>query len=153
MSLGSDVGMVPARILIVDDSADNSELLQIMLDWEGFVTTIAGSGEEALASVAATPPDLVLLDLGLPGLNGYEVTSQMKGDLATKDIPVMIISGRGDDATRLRILSAGAVDFLLKPVARADLCQRVRSALRLQPACLGAGQAAFTAPLDQAKPL
>jgi DNA-binding response OmpR family regulator len=138
MSVGSGVCMSRARILIVDDVRDNSELLQIMLNWEGFVTQIAGSGEEALASVAAEPPDLMLLDLGLPGLSGYEVTSQMKGNVATKDIPVVIISGRGDDATRMRVLSAGAVDFIVKPIDRADLCQRVRNALRLKTAGLSA---------------
>ena len=127
----------PAQILIVDDVPDNSELLQIMLNWEGFVTRIAGSGEEALASVAAAPPDLVLLDLGLPGLSGCEVVSQMKSNIATKHIPVVIISGRGDDATRQRAMSAGAVDFLLKPIDRANLCQRVRSALGLEAARLG----------------
>ena len=131
MSPGSDNRSGPARILIVDDACDNSEVLQIMLNWEGFVTQIASSGEEALASVAAAPPDLMLLDLSLPGLSGYEVTSQMKGNVATKDIPVVIISGRGDDATRMRVMKAGAVDFILKPVDRADLCQRVRSILRL----------------------
>jgi DNA-binding response OmpR family regulator len=132
MSVGShvsDVSRAPARILIVDDVRDSSELLQIMLNWEGFVTQIADTGEQALASVAAEPPDLVLLDLGLPGLNGCEVTSQIKGNIASRDIPVMIISGRGDDATRMRALNAGAVDFILKPVARADLCRRVRNIL------------------------
>jgi len=130
MSVGSEIATPAARILIVDDVSDSSEVLQIMLNWEGFVTQIASSGEEALASVAAEPPDLVLLDLGLPGLSGCEVTSLLKNGFATKDIPVMIISGRGDDATKLRAMNAGAVDFMLKPVARADLCQRVRNILR-----------------------
>jgi len=127
----------PARILIVDDSCDNSELLQIMLNWEGFVAVTAASGEEALASVAAEPPDLVLLDLSLPGLNGLQVIGQMKGNLTTRDIPIVIVSGRGDDATRLRVLNAGAADFILKPVDRADLCQRVRNALGINAAGLG----------------
>jgi DNA-binding response OmpR family regulator len=129
MSAPSDIAAAPARILIVDDSSDNSELLQIILNWEGFSSQIAGSGEEALASVAAEPPDLVLLDLGLPGLSGAEVIDQMKGNLATKNIPVIVISGRGDDVTRRRVLQAGAADFILKPVERADLCQRVRNVL------------------------
>jgi diguanylate cyclase len=138
MSVGCDASLAPARILIVDDAPDNSEVLQIMLRWEGFVTQIASSGEEALASVAATPPDLMLLDLGLPGMNGWEVTSQMQGNLASRDIPVLIISGRGDAATRLRALNAGAVDFILKPVGRADLCERVRKSLRLKRGDLAA---------------
>jgi CheY-like chemotaxis protein len=130
MNGGAEVGATSARILIVDDGPDNSEVLQIMLKWEGFTTQIASSGEEALASVAAEPPDLMLLDLGLPGMSGWDVTSQMKGNPATRDIPVIIVSGRGDDATRLRVKNAGAADFILKPVGRADLAQRVRDALR-----------------------
>ena len=112
----------PRRILIVDDSRDNRELLQIMLNWEGFVTVLAGSGEEALASVASAPPDVVLLDLGLPGLSGCDVTTQLKADVATSGIPIVIISGRDDDVTRKRLLAAGAADFLVKPIDRADLC-------------------------------
>lgn len=131
MSAVPDVGKIPARILIVDDGPDNSEVLQIMLKFEGFTTQIAGSGEEALESVAAQPPDLMLLDLGLPGLSGWEVTSRMKTNPATCSIPVIIVSGRGDDATRLRVKNAGAADFILKPVGRADLSQRVRNALSL----------------------
>jgi diguanylate cyclase len=129
MSEGSEASVPAARILIVDDGPDNRELLQIMLRWEGFATQMAGSGEEALASVAAQPPDLMLLDLGLPGMSGWEVTSQMHGNPATRDIPVLIISGRGDDATRMGVMNAGAVDFILKPVGRADLCERVRRSL------------------------
>jgi diguanylate cyclase len=138
MSAASEAGVDGARILIVDDGPDNSELLQIMLRWEGFATETAASGEEALASVAAQPPDLMLLDLGLPGVDGCEVTSQMQGNLATRHIPVMIISGRGDDATRKRVLNAGAVDFILKPVGRVDLCERVRKVLRFKRSDLAA---------------
>lgn len=130
MSGAPAVGKIPARILIVDDGTDNTEVLQIMLKWEGFTTQIAGSGEEALACVAAGAPDLMLLDLGLPGMSGWDVTSQLKGNPSTRDIPVIIVSGRGDDATRLRLKNAGAADFILKPVGRADLSQRVRDVLR-----------------------
>ena len=138
MNTSPNIAANPVRILIVDDAPDNSEILQIMLNWEGFVTQIASSGEEALASVAAEPPDLMLLDLGLPALGGCEVTSQMSGNAATKNIPVIIISGRSDAATRLRVMSAGAVDFIVKPVERADLCQRVRNVLSLKAANLNA---------------
>lgn len=132
MSAPPHVGKIPARILIVDDGPDNSEVLKIMLEWEGFTTQIAGSGEEALACVATKAPDLMVLDLGLPGLSGWDVTSQLKSNPATRDIPVIVISGRGDDATRLRVKNAGAADFILKPVGRADLSERVRNALSLK---------------------
>jgi DNA-binding response OmpR family regulator len=134
MTLGSGMPAIPPRILIVDDAPDSRELLEIMLNWDGFVTLTAASGEEALASVAEQPPDLMLLDLGLPGLGGCEVTIQMKGNISTKDIPIMILSGRSDDATRKRVLGAGAADFMVKPTDRSDLCQRVRNILRLKTA-------------------
>ena len=126
-----DTTAPPKRILIVDDGEDNRELLKIILNWEGYVIQTAASGEQALASVAEAPPDLILLDLILPGLSGCEVTAQMKANLDTEQIPIMILSGRSDDATRRLALSAGAIDFITKPVDRADLCQRVRRALRL----------------------
>ena len=121
----------PARILIVDDGEDNRELLRVILDWEGYVTQTAASGEQALASIAQAPPSLVLLDLIMPGLSGCEVTVQMKANPDTEQIPIIVISGRSDEATRRLALSAGAVDFITKPIDRADLCRRVRSTLRL----------------------
>ena len=128
-----DTSVAPARILIVDDGEDNRELLQVILNWEGYVTQTAASGEQALASVAEAPPDLLLLDLLLPGLSGCEVTVQMKASVDTEHIPIIVISGRTDEATRRLALSAGAVDFITKPIDRADLCRRVRSTLRLPP--------------------
>ena len=124
----------PARILIVDDEADNRALLQIVLKWEGFSTSSAENGEEALASATAHLPDLILLDLMMPGLDGCEVTVQLKANPVTKNIPVAIISAMDDRATRARVLHAGAVDFLAKPIDRSDLCQRVRGILGLTAA-------------------
>ncbi len=123
--------LTPARILIVDDGEDNRELLQVILNWEGYLTQTAASGEEALASVAQAPPDLLLLDLILPGLSGCEVTVQLKANLDTERIPIIVISGRSDEATRRLALGAGAVDFITKPIDRTDLCRRVRSTLGL----------------------
>jgi DNA-binding response OmpR family regulator len=117
------------RILIVDDEPDNRELLQIVLTWDGFATQTAASGEEALASAVEHPPDLVLLDLMMPGLDGCQVTTLMKQNLVTKNIPVMIISAMNDRATKLRVLSAGAAEFISKPIDRSDLCARVRAVL------------------------
>jgi DNA-binding response OmpR family regulator len=129
MSAAPNVAARPARILIVDDARDNRELLEVMLNWEGFVTQSAASGEEALAFIAQEPPDLVLLDLALPGMNGHDLTLRLQADATTEHIPIIIISGRGDDATRKRTRAAGATDFILKPIGRADLSERVRNAL------------------------
>ena len=136
MNVGLDIPPRAARVLIVDDSPDNRELLEVMLNWEGFVTLTASSGEEALASAAEQLPDLMLLDFVLPDLSGCEVTTRMKGNLSTKDIPIMIISGMSDSATRKRALGAGAEDFITKPVDRSELCQRMRSILRLKTAAV-----------------
>lgn len=124
----------PPRILIVDDEPDNRELLRIVLGWDGFVTETAASGEEALASAAEHPPDLMLLDLMMPGLDGCQVTTLLKQNLATKNIPVMIISAMNDHATKMRVLRAGAAEFISKPIDRSDLCQRVRAVLGPRPA-------------------
>ena len=122
----------PARILIVDDGADNRALLEVILGWEGFVILTAASGEEALASVAQQPPDLVLLDVMMPGMDGYEVAAKLKANPATVNIPIIMITGMPDDTSRRRGLSAGAVDIIAKPVEWEDVVARVKSALRLK---------------------
>jgi len=130
MSASPYIADCPARILIVDDESDNRELLAVILTWEGFVVVTAASGEEALATVAQQAPDLILLDVMMPGMNGYEVVAKIKGDVATKNIPVLMVSAVTDRNARMRGLSAGAEDFLAKPVERAELVRRVRNLLR-----------------------
>jgi PAS domain S-box-containing protein len=122
----------PARILIVDDERHNRRLLEIMLQPEGFIIQTAASGEEALAMMAQQPPDLVLLDVMMPGLDGYQVAFRIKGNLATKNIPIIMVTALDDRDARMLGLSAGAEDFLTKPVDRAELCVRVRNLLRLK---------------------
>jgi DNA-binding response OmpR family regulator len=120
------------RILIVDEDADNRQLLEIVLAREGFLLQTAASGEEALARVAQQPPDLILLDLTMPDMTGYEVLGKLKGDPANKNISVLILTALNDPATRILALSAGADDLLTKPLARLELCARVKSALALK---------------------
>ena len=120
----------PARILIVDDELLNRQLLEVILKPEGYLLRTAGSGEEALAIVAEQPPDLILLDIMMPGMDGYEVARKIKGDPATTHIPIIMITALDDHYTRLLGLSAGAEDFLGKPVDRGELCERVKQLLR-----------------------
>jgi PAS domain S-box-containing protein len=103
-----------------------------MLKPEGFFIVSAESGSEALARVAEQPPDLILLDVMMPGMDGYQVANQIKADLATRNIPVIMITVLNDRDTRMLALNAGAEDFLTKPVDRAELSVRVRNLLRLK---------------------
>ncbi len=125
-------GAEPARILIVDDERQNRRLLEVMLAPDGFVLQTASSGEEALAMVAREPPDLILLDVMMPGMDGYEVTRRLKGNRATEGIPVIIVTAVEDRSAKIMGLNAGAEDFLSKPVDRLELGIRVRNLIRLK---------------------
>jgi signal transduction histidine kinase/DNA-binding response OmpR family regulator len=122
----------PACVLIVDDERHNRELLEIMLKPEGFVLLSAANGEEALALIARQPPDLILLDVMMPGMSGYDVASKIKSDPATKNIPVIMLTALDDRNARMLGLNAGAEDFLTKPVDRPELSVRVRNLLRIK---------------------
>ncbi|MES2180090.1 MAG: response regulator [Gemmatimonadota bacterium] len=127
-----DVSSRPSRVLIVDDERHNRQLLEVMLRPEGFFIEVATSGEEALAMVAHEPPDLILLDIMMPGMDGYQVATAIKSNPITRNIPVIIVTALDDRDSRMRGLSAGAEDFLTKPVNRSELCVRVRNLLRLK---------------------
>ena len=122
----------PACVLIVDDERHNRELLEIMLRPEGFVILSAASGEEALALVERQQPDLILLDVMMPGMDGYAVAGKIKGSPATESIPVIMLTALDDRNARMLGLSAGAEDFLTKPLDRAELSVRVRNLLRIK---------------------
>lgn len=119
----------PADVLIVDDERANRELLQIMLEPEGYELSVAANGEEALASVAKHPPDLVVLDIMMPGMSGYVVTSRLKANPATRHIPVLVLSSLDDQSSRAHGAGTGADGFLPKPVSRRDLCELVQTLL------------------------
>jgi diguanylate cyclase (GGDEF)-like protein/PAS domain S-box-containing protein len=122
----------PATILIVDDESLNLRLLQALLGHEGYVTRTAASGEEALAAISDDPPDLILLDVMMPGLDGRQVAKAVKADPSTSNIPIIMVTAQTDREARLAALEAGAEDFLSKPVDRAELWLRVRNLLRLK---------------------
>src|SRR5688572_30478568 len=102
------------RVLIIDDHAGHVRLMRKQLENAGYVATGAESGRAGLAAAHAAPPDLILLDVLMPGMDGYEVCRQLKDDPATGAVPVLMVSGLYEQADKVRGLEAGADDFLSK---------------------------------------
>src|SRR6185503_13352653 len=117
---------------IVDDVPANLRLATRVLSKDGHRVTTAGSGHEALAAVARNHPDLILLDVVIPGPNGFEVCRQLKSDPATRLIPIILITAMQETADRIRGIEAGADDFISKPFNSPELRARVRSLIRLK---------------------
>jgi two-component system cell cycle response regulator len=118
------------RILIVDDTAANVRMLSKILQAELFATDTAASGEEALERIAADPPDLVLMDVMMPGIDGYETCRRIKADARMRRIPVVMVTALSEAEDRIRGLEAGADDFLVKPIDRTAVLARIKHLLR-----------------------
>jgi diguanylate cyclase (GGDEF)-like protein len=121
-----------ATILIVDDEIQNRKLLEALLRAEGYGTLTAANGEEALACAVQQAPDLILLDVMMPGIDGNQTSISLKANPFTANIPIIMVTALDDLTSRLTGLKAGAEDFLSKPVDRAELTVRVRNLLRLK---------------------
>jgi DNA-binding response OmpR family regulator len=128
MNPSVDIADHPARILIVDDERPNRQLLEVMLKPEGFLLFTAASGEEAVAMVAQQPPDLILLDIMMPKLDGFQVCAELRR--LANPVPVLMLTAKGQVEDRVVGLDAGADDYLVKPFSTEELLARVRALLR-----------------------
>ncbi|WP_392435958.1 response regulator transcription factor [Chlorogloeopsis fritschii PCC 9212] len=119
------------RILAVDDTPDNLILLQTILEIEGYSIDLVADGMAALAKIEQSPPDLILLDVMMPGLDGYEVTRRIRNHPTMPYIPILLLTAF-HDVSVVEGLDAGADDFIRKPFDQDELLARVRSLLRLK---------------------
>ena len=119
-----------SRVLIVEDEPDIRELVVHHLKREGYQVSAAASGEEALRQVQAVPPDLVLLDLMMPAMDGLEVCRRLRQDPVTASLPIVMLTAKGDEVDRVLGLELGADDYVVKPFSPKELLARVRAVLR-----------------------
>lgn len=122
--------MAKSRILVVEDEEDILELVRYNLSKEGYTVETVTSGEDALKSASAAPPDLVLLDHMLPGLDGIEVCRAIKADLKTRGVPIIMMTAKGEESDIISGLEVGADDYVVKPFSPKVLIARVRAVLR-----------------------
>ena len=117
-------------VLVVDDERDLLSLLDFNLRTAGFETILAATGEEAISALSRRVPDLVLLDVMLPGISGTEVCRRIKRDERTRDVPVLMLTARGDEVDRIVGFELGADDYVTKPFSVRELILRLRAVLR-----------------------
>ena len=119
------------RILVVDDEPDVLELIVFHLEKENFKVAVADTGDKALKMARAHVPSLLVLDLMLPGINGFEICALLKRDPKTRDLPILMLTARADEEDRVRGLELGAHDYVTKPFSPRELVLRVKNLLRL----------------------
>jgi CheY-like chemotaxis protein len=117
------------KILVADDDSRNRKLLETLLRADGYLVASVGSGQATLDAVATDRPDLILLDLMMPGMDGFEVVRRLKGDEGACDIPIVMVTALDDAGSRMRLLAAGVADLLQKPIDRWQLKERLERLL------------------------
>ena len=122
--------MARERILLIEDEPDIAEVLQYNLEKEGFAVEMARRGDSGLEAIRREPPDLILLDLMLPGVDGLELTRMLKRDSATARLPIVMLTARGEEVDRIVGLELGADDYVVKPFSPKELVARVRALFR-----------------------
>lgn len=122
----------PQRILVVDDHPDNVEIIDARLSSRGYLIESACNGQEALEKVYQDPPQLILLDVMMPLMDGFEVSRRIRGDSSLPYIPIILVTARGETQDKVEGLDAGADDYLTKPINFPELEARVRSMLRIK---------------------
>jgi signal transduction histidine kinase len=127
----TDPTQLPPRVLIVDDTPQNLELLEAFLRGQGYRVFALPDGEMALKAVAGNPPDLILLDIIMPRIDGYEVCRRLKADPALREIPILFLSALGEPGDKVRAFEAGGVDYITKPFHLEEVRARVGTHLAL----------------------
>lgn len=120
------------KILVVDDETKNLKLVKSMLDPNSYECLLKKDGREAMKSVESFKPDLMLIDVMMPFMDGFELTQRLKSNVNTKNIPIILITALSDRDARLQGLEAGAEEFVNKPFLKEELLIRVRNLLRLK---------------------
>jgi DNA-binding response OmpR family regulator len=127
-------------IVIVEDDEDIAESIRYNLEREGFRIRVARSGEDALASILDRLPDLIILDLNLPQMNGFELCRRLRAESTDARVPILMLTARGDEADKVLGLNLGADDYITKPFSMRELVARVNAALRRSEASAASGR-------------
>lgn len=127
-----DINPAPELVLVVDDQEDNRALLRLILEKAGYPVIEADGGRAGLAAAAAEPVQLILLDVNMPDINGFDVCRRLKQDPAVADVPVIFVSARDETADKVKGLDLGGADYITKPFDKAEVLARVKSHLKLK---------------------